>query len=113
MAARRGSLLAFDWAWSWRAGLAASAGASKPRAATRSPLAPLREEDPLERLARRFDPRLFLRIHRSAFINLSALRELLHEGDRRYVAVLADRAATRIPVSREHLPALKAALGLS
>lgn len=70
-------------------------------------------DDPLERLARRFDPRLFIRIHRSAFINLSLLAELVHEGDRRYVAVLADAAATRIPVSRERLPALKAALGLS
>jgi DNA-binding LytR/AlgR family response regulator len=70
-------------------------------------------DDPLERLARRFDPNVFLRVHRSAFINLSLLRELVHEGDRRYVAVLADAAATRIPVSRERLPALKAALGLS
>ncbi|HTV18867.1 MAG TPA: LytTR family DNA-binding domain-containing protein [Polyangiaceae bacterium] len=70
-------------------------------------------DDPLERLAQRFDPNVFLRIHRSAFINLSLLRELVHEGDRRYVAVLGDAAGTRIPVSRERLPALKAALGLS
>ena len=70
-------------------------------------------DDPLERLARRFDPSLFIRVHRSAFINLSLLAELVHEGDRRYVAVLADAAATRIPVSRERLPALEAALGLS
>jgi len=69
-------------------------------------------DDPLERLARRFDSSLFLRVHRSAFINLSLLRELVHEGDRRYVAVLGDAAATRIPISRERLPALKAALGL-
>jgi DNA-binding LytR/AlgR family response regulator len=60
-------------------------------------------DDPLERLARRFDPRLLSSIHRGAFINLSRRREPLHEGDRRYVAVLADRAATRIPVSRERL----------
>jgi DNA-binding LytR/AlgR family response regulator len=70
-------------------------------------------DDPLERLARRFDPSLFLRVHRSAFINLSLLRELLHEGDRRYVAVLSDKAGTRIPISRERLPALKVALRLS
>lgn len=70
-------------------------------------------DDPLERLAQRFDPGVFLRIHRSAFINLALLRELVHEGDRRYIAVLGDAAATRIPVSRERLPALKAALGLS
>jgi DNA-binding LytR/AlgR family response regulator len=72
----------------------------------------LLSDDPLERLAQRFDPNLFVRIHRSAFINLALLRELVHEGDRRYVAVLSDAAATRIPVSRERLPALKAALGL-
>ena len=70
-------------------------------------------DDPLERLARRVDPNLFIRVHRSAFINLSLLAELVHEGDRRYVAVLANAAATRIPISRERLPALKAALGLS
>ena len=35
-----------------------------------------------------------------------------HEGDRRHVAVLADPAATRVPVSRERLPALRVALGL-
>jgi two-component system, LytTR family, response regulator len=70
-------------------------------------------DDPLEKLARRFDPSVFLRVHRSAFINLSLLRELVHEGDRRYLAVLGDVAGTRIPVSRERLPALKAALGLS
>lgn len=70
-------------------------------------------DDPLERLARRFDPNLFIRVDRSAFISLSLLAELVHEGDRRYVAVLADAAATRIPISRERLPALKAALGLS
>lgn len=69
-------------------------------------------DDPLERLAQRFDPNLFLRVHRSAFINLSLLRELVHEGDRRYVAVLSDASATRIPISRERLPALKAALGI-
>jgi two-component system LytT family response regulator len=75
--------------------------------------AELLADEPLERLALRFDSGLFLRVHRSAFINLSLLRELVHEGDRRYVAVLSDAAATRIPVSRERLPALKAALGLS
>lgn len=75
--------------------------------------AELLSDDSLELLARRFDPTQFLRVHRSAIINVSSLRELVHEGDRRYVAVLADRAATRVPVSRERLPALKAALGIS
>lgn len=70
-------------------------------------------DDPLERLARRFDASAFLRVHRNAFINLSHLRELQHEGDRRYVAVLDDAAGTRIVVSRERLAALRAALGLA
>jgi DNA-binding LytR/AlgR family response regulator len=69
-------------------------------------------DDSLDQLARRFDARQFLRVHRSAIINLAHLRELVHEGDRRYVAVLTDPAATRVPVSRDRLPALKAALGL-
>jgi DNA-binding LytR/AlgR family response regulator len=70
-------------------------------------------DDSLDQLARRFDGRQFLRVHRSAIINLALLRELVHEGDRRYVAVLADAAATRVPVSRDRLPPLKTALGLA
>jgi len=45
-------------------------------------------------------------------INLTFLRELVHEGDRRYIAVLSDPHQTRVAVSRERLPALKAALGV-
>jgi len=70
-------------------------------------------DDPLEELCRRFGRDGFLRVHRSALINLAFLRELVHEGDRRYVAVLDDPMATRVPVSRERLPALKAALGIA
>lgn len=51
--------------------------------------------------------------HRSAIINLTLLIERVHGGDRRYVAVLADPSATRVAVSRERLPTLKAALGVS
>ncbi len=69
-------------------------------------------DDPLEQLARRFDPAQFVRVHRGALINLARLRELVREGDRRYVAVLADSAATRVPISRERLATLKSALGL-
>jgi two-component system LytT family response regulator len=72
----------------------------------------LLSDDPLEVLARRFDPQQFLRVHRSAVINITSLHELVHEGDRRYVAVLSDRGATRVPVSRERLGPLKAALGI-
>lgn len=67
-------------------------------------------DDSLDQLARRFDAAQLLRVHRSAIINLALLRELVHEGDRRHVAVLADRAGTRVPVSRERLSALRAAL---
>lgn len=69
-------------------------------------------DEPLAQLAKRFDTSQFVRVHRSAIINLACLRELVHEGDRRYAAVLTDSRATRITVSRERLPLLKAALGL-
>jgi two-component system LytT family response regulator len=73
-------------------------------------------DDPLEQLEQRFasipDGTQFVRVHRGAIINLTRLRELVREGDRRYVAVLSDSASTRVPVSRERLGTLKAALGL-
>jgi DNA-binding LytR/AlgR family response regulator len=69
-------------------------------------------DDPLDELARRLGSPQLLRVHRGAIVNLDFLRELVHEGDRRYVAVLSDAAGTRVQVSRERLPALKAALGL-
>jgi two-component system LytT family response regulator len=74
--------------------------------------AELLSDDPLESLAGRFAPDQFVRVHRSAVINLTSLRELAHKGDRRYVAVLSDPKGTRVPVSRERLAALKAALGI-
>jgi two-component system, LytTR family, response regulator len=69
-------------------------------------------DDSLEQLAQRLDPARFLRIHRSAIINLDYLRELEHEGDRKYTAVLSDPAKTRLPVSRERLEDLRKVLGL-
>ena len=69
-------------------------------------------DDPLDALERRFDPRQYLRVHRGAIVNLARVRELAHEGDRRYIAVLTDSTATRVPISRERLAAVKAALGL-
>jgi two-component system, LytTR family, response regulator len=74
--------------------------------------AELLSDDPLDSLASRFDNKQFIRVHRSALINLSSLRELVHTGDRRYVAVLSDPAGSRVPVSRERLAGLKTALGL-
>ena len=69
-------------------------------------------DDSLDQLAQRLDPARFLRIHRSAIINLDYLRELEHEGDRKYTAVLSDPAKTRLPVSRERLEDLRKVLGL-
>lgn len=69
-------------------------------------------DDSLETLSKRLDPRKFLRIHRGAVINLDYLKELEHEGDRKYLAVLSDAAKTRLPVSRERLDDLKKRLGL-
>ena len=70
-------------------------------------------DDSLDELTRRFDPQQFLRIHRSAIINVAFLRELVGEGDRHYVAVLNDPDATRVPVSRDRLATLKAVLGIA
>ncbi|MGH7739494.1 MAG: LytR/AlgR family response regulator transcription factor, partial [bacterium] len=69
-------------------------------------------DDSLETLSKRLDPRKFLRVHRGALLNLDYLKELEHEGDRKYLAVLSDSAQTRLPVSRERLDELKKRLGL-
>lgn len=69
-------------------------------------------DDSLDHLAQRLDPTRFLRIHRGAIINLDFLKELEHQGDRKYLAVLSDVAKTKLPVSRERLDELKERLGL-
>jgi two-component system LytT family response regulator len=69
-------------------------------------------DDSLDRLAQRLDPTRFLRIHRGAVINLDFLKELEHQGDRKYLAVLSDVAKTKLLVSRERLDVLKERLGL-
>jgi len=69
-------------------------------------------DDGLETLAQRLDSKKFLRIHRSAIINLDFLKELEHEGDRKYLAVLSDPTKSRLPVSRERLDDLKKELGI-
>lgn len=72
----------------------------------------LLSDDSLDQLAKRLDPAKFLRIHRGAIINLDFLKELEHEGDRKYAAILSDPSKTRLPVSRERLEDLKKVLGL-
>jgi DNA-binding LytR/AlgR family response regulator len=59
------------------------------------------------------DPRFFVRVHRSAIINIKFLKELKREGDRKYTAILSDRHQTQVLVSRERLPHLKKCLGLN
>ncbi len=69
-------------------------------------------DDPLDRLLARLDDPRFLRVHRSAIVNVGFVAELQHEGDRKYVAVLSDPKKTRVPVSRDKLEELKAKLGV-
>jgi two-component system LytT family response regulator len=69
-------------------------------------------DDSLDVLGAKLDPQRFLRIHRGAIVNLAFLKELVHEGDRRYQAVLTEPTGVRLPVSRERLPELRARLGL-
>ena len=47
----------------------------------------LLSEDGLDELLARLDEDVFVRVHRSGIINVAFLKELQHEGDRRYVAV--------------------------
>lgn len=69
-------------------------------------------EEPLDRLLTRLaDPR-FLRVHRSAIVNVDFIGELQHEGDRKYVAVLSDARKTRVPISRDRLQDVKDRLGV-
>jgi DNA-binding LytR/AlgR family response regulator len=69
-------------------------------------------DESLDTLSQRFESKRFLRIHRSAVINLDYLKELEREGDRKYLAVLSDAAKTRLPISRERLEDLRKELGL-
>ena len=70
-------------------------------------------DDSLDVLSARLNPGQFIRVHRSALINLEFLKELEREGDRKYLAVLNDDCKTRVPVSRERLNELKLKLGIN
>jgi two-component system LytT family response regulator len=73
----------------------------------------LLSEDSLDKLMNRLNDEKFLRVHRGAILNLTFVQELLQEGDRKYVALLAGVAGTRVPISREKLDELKARLGIA
>jgi two-component system LytT family response regulator len=56
--------------------------------------------DTMASLESRLDPARFVRIHRSAIVNLSRVKEIRPHGDRDYLAVLRD--GTRLKVSRTY-----------
>lgn len=72
----------------------------------------LLSDDSLDKLMGRLDATKFLRVHRSAIVNLDRVAELHQEGDRKFVAVLRDLPDLRVPISRERLDDVKAHLGL-
>ena len=73
----------------------------------------LLSDDSLDKLMERLDDARFVRVHRSAIVNIGFIRELQQEGDRKYVALLSDAAGTRVPISREKLDDMKRRLGIA
>lgn len=64
---------------------------------------------PLKELAVQLDPRRFVRIHRSAIVNLDRVRELQPHFHGSYLVILKSGAS--LPLSRARRDALRAALG--
>lgn len=64
-------------------------------------------DDSLESLHERFDPQTFVRVHRSAIVNVGFVKFLERQGDRKYVAALADSVNTKVPISRDKLDEIK------
>lgn len=73
----------------------------------------LLSDDSLDRLMDRLDPERFVRVHRSAIVNLSFVETLEQEGDRKFVAVLKGPTNLRVPISRDNLDQVKGRLGIS
>lgn len=69
-------------------------------------------DDSLDTFTSRLDPQIFIRVHRSAILNSRFLKGLRREGDRKFVALLADHALTEVAISRERLPQVRKFLGL-
>jgi DNA-binding LytR/AlgR family response regulator len=72
----------------------------------------LLSDDSLDRFMGRLDETRFVRVHRSAIVNVGFVRELHQEGDRKYVAILSDPSGTRVPISRDRLDEVKRRLGV-
>ena len=70
-------------------------------------------DESLDRMMSRLDKDQFMKIHRGAIINLKYLKELRHDGDRKYTAILGDVTGTVTAVSREALPLLMRRLGVN
>ena len=68
-------------------------------------------DETLAALERRLDPDCFVRIHRSALVNLAFVTELRGDGGG-LVAVLGDPARSELPVARDRVRPLKDKLGL-
>jgi len=64
-------------------------------------------DDSLDAIMKRMNAHHFLRVHRSAIINVNFLTELERQGDRKFKAILDDYFSTSVPISRESLPKLK------
>ncbi len=73
----------------------------------------LLSDESLDGIMLRLDPATFLRVHRSAIVNVEMIKELEQEGERKYVAILTNSAATRVPIARDRLDEVKARLGIT
>lgn len=61
-------------------------------------------------IAERLDPQRFVRVHRTAIVNLDRVREVIQVARGEYVLVLAD-GSTRVPLSRSYRARLEFLLG--
>jgi ABC-type dipeptide/oligopeptide/nickel transport system permease component len=66
----------------------------------------------LDGIMTRLDPATFVRVHRSAIVNIEMVKELEQEGERKYIAILSDAAGTRVPIARDRLDEVKTRLGV-
>jgi two-component system LytT family response regulator len=71
----------------------------------------LLSDESLDGIMTRLDPAAFVRVHRSAIVNVEMITELEQEGERKYVAILSDPAKTRVAIARDRLDDVKRRLG--
>jgi two-component system LytT family response regulator len=69
-------------------------------------------DDSLDALEERLPSGQFLRVHRSALVNVHRVREMIRRGDRRFDLILADDAATEVAVGRDRIDATRQRLGI-